>query len=296
MSLFNRIASNFILPNAYNDWTTYRDTLTKYLIKETDCVSLPLNLESLMEMGCSLPTLAIIGAGACNDIDLSKLMPHFSKITLIDYDRTAMKQALSTYHIASENCIEIKPLSLNGIKSSDYESFCDDLQAYVHFNQKNLTLVEFEDFALSRLKNIYETYTSYDIPLEPNGYDYIWCFGVHSQFQAMFSYITQAFLLNLKEMLPSPSQTFIKITNYLKLQNDIFIPHFHNALLRSAKKAVFLGLEQHRENNTEAIEGANQAIEDIRSRNLNVTESTILWPFYPEGNISYQMLIQKIIL
>lgn len=296
MSLYKQIKENFILPNAFEDWREYREELTKFLIQEVDQVTLPLSFSGNIDLEEHLPTLAIIGAGECNDIDLKKLAEHFSKITLIDYNEEAMEQAIKTYNLEDSKQIELLSVSLDGIDDRDYEEFCEDLQTYVRLNQGNFSIEEFEEFALSKLTGICQKRRQSEIPLESHTYDYIWCFGVHSQLQAMFSYICYAFLQNLKEMFPSPLNEFTNINRYLKSENDSFIPHFHDALLSSAKKAVFLGLELHRTNDTEPIEGAYQAIQNIRSRNLKVTESSICWPFYPCGNITYEMLIQKISL
>lgn len=308
MSLYKQIRENFILPNAFEDWRAYRNTLTKYLIKEVDSVSLPLEFSSNTDLEEHLPTLAIIGAGACNDIDLARIKNHFSKITLIDCNEAALHQALTTYDLTEADNVELKNISLTGITDSDYEEFCEELQAYIQLNQQTFSMEEFEEFALSKLKSIYEKRRQAELPLIST-YDYIWCFGVHSQLQAMFSYICHAFFVNLKEMFPSPLNDFIKINEYLKSENDRFIPHFHDVLLSCAKKSVFLGMEQQRISTSEAvngeanntcesdsIEGAYQGILDIRSRNLNVTESSILWPFYPEKDIAYHMLVQTIMV
>lgn len=239
MSLYKQIKENFILPNAFEEWKEYRDTLTRYLIKETDFVSLPLQFNQEMRIENHFPTLAIIGAGACNDIDLAKLAEHFSKITLIDYNKEALEQAIQTYELAEANHIEIKTVSLNGITDSNYESFCEDLQDYVRLNQNTLSTEAFEDFSLSKLKTIYKKSRQAAIPLAPVSYDYIWCFGVHSQLHAMFSYICQAFFVNLSEISSSTSDSLHNINNYLKSENDNFIPCFHDALLSSAKKSCF---------------------------------------------------------
>lgn len=296
MSLYKQIRENFILPNAFSEWKEYRDTLTRYLIKETDNIALPLQFTSNMSPNTLLPTLAIIGAGACNDFDLAKLAEHFSKITLIDCNREALEQAIQTYELTEANHIELKTVSLNGITDFDYESFCEDLQDYVRSNQNTLNMKAFEEFALLKLKTIYKKSRQVAIPLAPASYDYIWCFGVHSQLQAMFSYICHAFFINLNELSSATSDSLHNINNYLKSENDFFIPQFHDALLSSAKKAVFLGLEKNRIGNPEAVEGACQAFADIKGRVLNVTEQNILWPFYPEGNITYDMQILKITL
>ncbi|MCI8507879.1 MAG: hypothetical protein HFJ06_04865 [Lachnospiraceae bacterium] len=293
MKLYDQIKSHFLLPDAYKDWTYYRDTLTRYLISQTDLIPLPLSFHAGMKQSEMLPTLAIIGAGACNDIDLSRIAPHFSKITLIDNDETAMKKALRIYHLEDSPSICLLPVSLNGITDSDYRQFCDSLQTYIQL--PSFTPEEFEAFSISQIEHIFQRNRLTAIPLAPVSYDYIWCFGVHSQLQAMFSYIYHVFTVNLQNMLfPDTSIPGEAFSNCLKEENDFFIPRFHDALLSSAKTAVFVGCEQKRSGQETPIEGACQAIHDLRRRSLSLTESTILWNFYPAGGISYEMLIQKI--
>lgn len=297
MNLYDEIKSHFELPNAFTDWTDYRNTLTDYLISETDQITLPLSFRPDMAQSDFLPTLAIIGAGACNDLNLQVLSAHFSKITLIDYDTAAMKKALITYHSEDNPVIELFPVSLNGLDDSDYRHFCEQLQSFARTSNFPLSRERFDQYALSLLELYYQKSRQRTIPLLPASYDYIWCFGVHSQLQAMFSYIYHVFDVNLhdtfvKDTLNAPSL----FTNRLKEENNFFIPLFDDALLASAKKAVFIGCERHRTGQDEAVEGAYQAIHDLQSRNLPLTEKVILWPFRPADNLFYEMLIQKITL
>ena len=297
MHLYDEIKSHFKIPNAFSNWENYRNTLTSYLIAETDQISLPLSFGNHMKETEFLPTLAIIGAGSCNDLDLAALSAHFSKITLIDYDMDAMKEALTTYHLENNPVIELRPISLNGLDDADYQQFCEQLQVFVTACGSSLSRKDFDTYALSLLENFYEKSRKTTIPLFPASYDYIWCFGVHSQLQSMFSYIYQVFEINLKDIFTNNSEPSLNsFTHRLKEENNYFIPRFHDAILASAKKSVFIGCEHKRLGVNTAIEGAYQGIYDLRNRHLSMTEHVILWNFYPEKHISYEMLIQKITL
>lgn len=83
MSLYEDLLQKQFLPHAYEDWAEYRNAISNYLIASTAADS----------------TLAIFGAGCCNDWDLSLLAGHFSSITLIDNNLPAMKQALKRYQL-----------------------------------------------------------------------------------------------------------------------------------------------------------------------------------------------------
>lgn len=273
----------------------YRDSVTRYLIHETNQVSVPLSFNAGTYETDLLPTLAIIGAGACNDFDLQELISHFSKITLLDYDTKAMNTALETYDLTNCPQVECKTLSMSGLNDSHYEEFCNKLQTYVQCNLNRLTPSAFEDYAISLIQDYLEQIQDYTIPLQQNAYDYICCFGVHSQLQAMFSYIYRAFEVNLREMIffdaPDFSTRFAKC---LQTENERFIPLFHNALLSCAKQGIFLGLEQKRTNDNGAIEGTYQAILDIEKRNLHAKETTMIWPFLPAEDVLYEMSVLKI--
>lgn len=297
MNLYDEIKSHFDLPNAFTDWTNYRNTLTGYLIAETDRIALPLSFSPDMDPSQLLPTLAIIGAGACNDLDLETLSHHFSQITLIDYDSAAMEKALSTYHLKNCPVIELLPLSLNGLYDSDYRNFCRQLQIFVKAAASTISFQTFQQHALSLLNFYYQKSRQMMLTHFPVSYDYIWCFGVHSQLQVMFSYIYHAFEVHLHAAFINDSSNFDHLfTKRLKEENDFFIPRFHNVLFSGAKKAVFIGCEQKRQGYEGPIEGAYQAIHDLKSRNLSLTEHVILWPFCPADHISYEMLVQKITL
>ena len=295
MTLYEKIKKNFILPTAYEDWQEYRNSLTNYLIQETNHVSVPLTFHANMDETTLLPSLAIIGAGACNDIDLQTLLSHFSTITLLDYDKEAMDTALETYHLKDCPYVECKTISLNGLSDSHYQEFCNKLQDYIQSTSGNFTPEEFENYAIMLVDDYLTSIADYSIPLTENSYDYICCFGVHSQLQAMFSYIFHVFEMNIKELyFPNADDFNVRFTTRLKKENETFIPRFHDALLNCAKQAVFLGLEQKRTSNDEAIEGAYQAIQDINNRNVLKKETTMLWSFLPQDNIEYVMSIIKI--
>lgn len=295
MTLYEEIKKNFMLPTAYEDWKDYRNSLTHYVIRKTNQVSLPLSFHANMDEEALFPTLAVVGAGACNDLDLTKLISHFSKITLLDYDARAMETALETYHLTDCSYIECKTISLNGLNDSHYVEFCNRLQAYVQCNLDMLTPATFEDYAITLLQSYLEEIKNYAIPLQENSYDYICCFGVHSQLQAMFSYIYRAFEVNLRELKFFDAPDFsTRFSKRLQEENERFIPHFHDVLLSCARQGVFLGLEQKRNKVDSAIEGAYQAILDVENRNLCIEETIMNWPFLPLEDIFYEMSILKI--
>ena len=83
MSVYDELLKTQTIPHAYENWAEYRRELTEYLTGVTDAGS----------------TLAVFGAGSCNDLDLCMLREHFSQITLIDCQKESMFAALDTYRV-----------------------------------------------------------------------------------------------------------------------------------------------------------------------------------------------------
>lgn len=311
MSLYREIKQHFHIPEAFTDWTEYRNTLTDYLIHQTDSFEVPLHFTQGMTTSKLQPSLLVIGAGACNDLDLAKLISHFSNITLLDSDQSALETAIANYHLEQCSNITLSVKSLNGLTDHDYQLFCEELSDFLrmqHLTGIPITTESFDDYACTLLQHFLSGCVNYSIPLPENSYDFIWCFGVHSQLQAMFSYIHHAFQINLQKMYPDFNITKgTQFENILKEENNRFIPVFHDALLQCARQKAFIGLEASRSllaadgltfsfANNAPIEGAYQGLLDLESRNLNLQKNGILWPFRPDDNIYYQMQIEEITL
>jgi hypothetical protein len=309
MSLYQDIKEHFSIPEAFQDWTAYRETLTAYLIDSADTFSVPLSSLVVPEESTLLPSLLIIGAGCCNDLDLGKIAPHFSSITLLDKDLDSMKKAIDTYHLEQNHHIHLLEESLNGITDSDYETFCEEMQHFVRQQMscnRHLSYEEFENFSCDLLKTYLEKSADSTIPLSKQGYDYVWCVGVHSQLHAMFSYIHRVFEVNLRNLCPDfPKKETSPFDNKLKEENNHFIPLFHNALLQCARQKLFIGLEIQRAHLEDAdtvfppaeisdIEGASQGLTDLQKRKLQLTEHSLFWPFRPKDNLYYQMQLEDI--
>lgn len=291
MNLYDSLKRNFILPDAYEDWHNYRNTLTSYLIRQADEITLPLTDCSIFSSVFSKPTLAIVGAGACNDLDLSALTAHFSQITLIDYDIPATKQALCTYHLETHPQIVQKEESLTGITENDYRKFCSMLQFFLQESQQLPSPTEFEAYAISLIRQFYTNREHHAWHPAPDTFDYIWCFGVHSQLQSMFSYIYHAFCLNLAHQNTdwiSPNADVFHAT--LKEYNTQHIPKINDHLIAAARHTAIFGNE-----NSPQIEGAALCISDLRKRRELQKEGLVLWPFCPKQQISYEMLIQHLV-
>lgn len=306
MSIFQDIKKSFRIEEAFDNWVNYRNTLTDYLIGLADGENVPLYFPKDILKEMQLPTLAIVGAGECNDIDLKRILPYFSKIALIDMDEEAMKGALCKYGLYNCDTIIVKPISLTGISNAAYEGFTDALIDYLQEVKEVITPKSFEDFAVKRLREQYENLKKPTGSKDLGKYDYVWCFGLHSQIQSLYGYIYHCFLLNLKHSLfQGQVLQDERFMDCLRDMNTLMIPEINNILLSMTKRMCVIGNEWDTLSDPKEayyvdiqpanpIEGAYQGIMDIRNRDYNINESMIMWPFDKERNIYYEMLIQTI--
>ncbi|MGN0438249.1 MAG: hypothetical protein ACI4F4_06955 [Lachnospiraceae bacterium] len=306
MSLYKQIKENFKIKTAYEEWAAYRKTLTDYLIGLVDCEKLSLDSLSHISVDLKLPTIAIVGAGACNDIDLNRILPYFSKITLIDVDEHSVHEALCREGLQDSKLIEKRILSLTGIMDEDYKDFIGILQCYLKENMHHITPQRFSDYAIDCMEQLYKEKSKVSNLRDFGQYDYVWCFGVHSQLQSMFGYIYNTFLAYLKEEVFSfEEMTEHPFFDKLRIMNKKLIPEINDLLIESSNECTIIGNEWdllHNKNENyilcdspgHAIEGAYQAICDIRKRENNCYEKMLLWPFSEEKEIFYMVLIQEI--
>lgn len=301
MHLYEQIKSHFIIPDAYSDWSNYRNHLTRMIIESTNQVSLPLSFHQGMTDRDLLPTLLILGAGACNDLNLADLSPHFSHITLLDEDSDAMQHALLQYDLTGDSHITCERTSLTGITEQDYMEFCDELSFFLAEHNDDITPMSFCRHAVSLVKQTLSNITYTDI-LEQSSYDHVCCFGVHSQLLAMYSYIFHAFDVNLRNGLFRNADASVcdnataLYMQTLKEWNDTLIPQINTQILECARQTAWFGLEIKRSTDSSplTIEGARQAISDLQTRHLAITSHTTVWPFCPEDHLLYDMWIARV--
>lgn len=306
MSLYEQIKDNFNIKTAYEEWEAYRNTLTDYLIDLVDCEKLSLDCLQHISDELKLPSIAIVGAGACNDIDLNRILPYFSKITLIDVDENSVDEAMCREGLQHNQLIEKRILSLTGLRDEDYEEFTGMLQCYLNENMYRITPQCFLDYAVHCVELLYKERGTVANVHAFGGYDYVWCFGVHSQLQSMFGYIYKTFLSFLKEEVFSFEEVMEQpFFDKLKVINKTLVPAINDLLIGCSNMCTVLGNEWdllHNKNENyilcdapgHGIEGAYQAICDIRKRENNCCEKMLLWPFSEEKEIYYMMLIQEI--
>lgn len=269
-AIFKKIAAGYTITNARNDWTEYRRAVTDYIINNSD-------------EGASL---AILGAGRCNDLDINRLGEHFGSITLVDRDIEALNAVNAEYAKGSGRAV-LKLLERDFVGIS-YDSYIDYTAAVItelrsHAEGETETAAAGTESVLAR---IYGEREGYRFTL-PEQYDYVTAIGVCSQLNSMPAHISEA--LGMEE-----------VPEIISSRTDRIVRDFLDTAFSAAEKAVFTGDELLRLPDSYCIDGAIQSlsyIEELAEKGqLAVpTHMSVIWPFDPARGRFYEMVVYKII-
>ena len=178
MSVYDELLKTQTIPHAYENWAEYRRELTEYLTGVTDAGS----------------TLAVFGAGSCNDLDLCMLREHFSQITLIDCQKESMFAALDTYQLREDASLGLKEADFLGITPAEYREYADDVLRMIQVEGKDTDMPEVAEYAILRMKELYARAERRPLDFGEKTYDYAIAAGVHSQINNMFAWLWQVYL------------------------------------------------------------------------------------------------------
>ncbi len=270
-SLYDQLIGLTKIPGARDQWQQYRDELTNIIIEE-----------------CHGGSLLIVGAGECNDINVSVLSKKFDSITL--FDRSYGTDNIP--HIEDAN-IPISYVSgdILGISDDSYRKLCADVQNYIALNMDSFSMKALADRYLMIIEDMYNNACP-DIPFTSNSFDNVVCVGVHSQVNNMLAWMWDAYESAL-------GQQDARVHKYISSENNRIIKAFNDRLFDITRKHIIIGAEQGRTGSGGAIEGAHQCILDVQQRiggysYVDVNLTLIDWPFDIERDIVYQMLIASI--
>lgn len=297
ISLYDEIGRQSRIEGTWESWQTYRKQLTDFITGQ---------------MEDAKPDVVIVGAGACHDMELIRLLPLTRQITLLDNDRDVLAQA--SQHVGDAKSLRCQSVSVDGVQEADYREFCEQLLRYLR-QAGQPDIAEFDAYALSLLTGCFdradaEWEKEKQGDMLPQADVYI-CVGLCSQLQTMFGYVYQVLRSYLRQMCGAHAQEdgMNRVETLLMQRNSIVIPRIHDRILDRAKRKVILGNEYRRSLQRqeialrqaetplldgEAIEGAYQAIRDVRRRSLKQTEYTAYWPFDEKNGVGYEMILQVI--
>lgn len=272
-SIYTQLKKMQRIPGAYEKWAGYRCAMTDYILSNTGRDS----------------SLAVFGAGCCNDIDLARLVGHFGSITLYDIDEAAMRQALMRCQLHEYPGIGIHVLNLTGITASDYEAFSDLLTGQLQLFGTSIDPELLAAGALSYLHTIYDRIRNHRIQLGKDRFDYTVSFGLHSQLNNMFAWIWNAFAQSLG--CPDASDGETSVLSYLAAQNAPVISQVNDTILGCTGNTAFFANELENLSSHTPVSGALECIRDIKKRCPGCTAAVADWNF--SETVTYRMLLQK---
>ena len=276
MNLYDQLRTLQVMDNAFTEWTDYRKDLTDYIITHT----------------LSNQSLAIWGAGRCNDLDLERLSSHFQSITLLDQDENAMQAAIYRYNLGDSKNIHTRVIDFVGITDEDYRQYAAYLVDEVRKKGIHIKYNCLVEVVLEVLEHLYQKIIYHAIPIEKNSFDYAIVIGVHSQLISMLEWIWSIILQTIQ-------QEEYEVRHAIGMMNDGVVEKFNQTVLNTTRKNVIMGYELGRLDRAGVVQGAHQAMEDIKKRackeEIEITNTVILeWPFNLKEGIAYKVKLQKI--
>lgn len=276
MDLYSQLLKLQVIENAYTEWATYRNKLTDYLIKEAK----------------GHDSIAIFGAGRCNDIDLKRLATHFNEVTLIDKDVEAMKSGINNQKVAHLEQIKIREVDFVGISSEAYRTYANTLINEIKKRGVKTSCTELAKLAIKEIEKLTENANEITLDFGVACYETTVVVGVHSQLLSMVEWIWSIMLQTIQQDEPSVRSRIIEM-------NEKYVKRFNEAVIKATKDTMIIGCEQGRVGRVGTIQGATQAIQHINEQVINgemyrLDYTELEWPFNRIQGISYLMGIQSI--
>lgn len=256
LNMFDELKKLQTVAGAYKEWSSYRYKVTEYIVNNTT----------------DFESIAIFGAGKCNDIDLKILESKFKKVVLIDKDMASM--GLNQYSLENSNKIELIACDFLGIEDSEYRDYEYLVRNYFFTKTNKLNN---RHKILSFLDNLTVKINKYSLVFEKDAYKNSILIGVHSQINV---YLQQIWSIFLQATGKGDNLAIDKI----KKMNDIVAKKLNAAVIESTEDKLFFGYEMGIEGQSGLIEGAIQAENDLELRlesgliNFS-SEFKLLWPF-----------------
>lgn len=259
------------MPRAWDDWADYRRQWSRFIISRSEPET----------------SILVVGAGACNDYELVQFSGFFKKIYLFDLDEAAMREGIG--RLPPECRGKAEPLTGDflGISPGEYTEFCHALQEEVNRRGKNTDIKDLAAMALPLVEELYASAKKRREGLVLPHVDYAAVSGVHSQINHMLPWIWDAYMQALGQREGS---VFCRIS----AENDRIMRETNDKLLAAAGRGLFVCAEKSRVGVPGSVEGARQALEDLKRRpdgkNLLLTDmGSFLWGYDLRQRIIYEM-------
>lgn len=277
MNVIDEIKKEFEIPGAFESWAVYREEVTDLILGTA-----------------STGSIALLGIGPANDIDLRRLSERFERIMLIDLDREGMERGLVRYGLQHCPRVQLWSASLSGVTMEDVAAFFETLYDQVVRSGRALTEAAFMEMSQAALEQIrrkvFATREVLRARLPKEHYDMVVSVGLHSQFWSILSYSWLTLAGNVEAQILGHAMNHDPFFEALRAIDDEFIPVLNEVMLSMGDRAI-IAVE---EDEAHPVEGAFQSMQDIRQHYPDVQEKRLHWPFRPEEGKSYEMLFQII--
>lgn len=266
----------------FNDWEEYRNNLTDYVmdsiesyytreyLKRTGKKRLvrEYGMKEIVEELGEKPSLAIWGAGGCNDIDICRLAKYF-KLILIDHNLEKIVYAKKRFNLSDDECICVD-LKFWDISNDDYLM----MEAMIKDEVTGEELGNYIEDMIAKMPG-------YDYSTMPH-FDFSVAVGLVSQLNSRL-----AALIHINKYQ-------YDMTKYLYDMNFDAVDKFLNAIVGITNKMFVLGYED-RILETEGKVAGNDILENritsmIESENIkNFMDKELVWNFISEKSYIMQI-------
>lgn len=271
MTVYDALEKRHEMPRAWDDWADYRKAWSDWIIRYCKWDS----------------SILIIGAGACNDYDLEHFLKFFGKILLFDLDEAAMQKAVRRIPTEQRNKIELYTGDFLGITPTAYQEFCRVIQEEINHRGKLTDVNELAQTAMPLVEQLYANAKNNRESLRLPKADYVAVSGVHSQVNHMLPWIWQAYMQAL-------GQREDTIFQRASQENARIMQEMNDKMLAAAGQMLFVSAEKTRVGVPGGVEGAWQALEDLKKRpegsEICIAESrSFAWGYDLRQNMIYEM-------
>lgn len=247
--------------DGFERWKAYRERLTDYIISKMD----------------SGKSVAILGVGESNDLDLQRICQHAGVVTLVDKDLESMERALQKYGLEGTSKIKLVKQDFIGITKEEYIQAIEVVRRDIVKLQNMFSPIASGPKYTKEIEKIFNGVNSREVSLGIDEHDYIISIGVHSQ---LFNFLEWAWSI-LLDVVQRKNSAYKAVEKMIDEQNTLYMPRFNDALMTKTKERAFIGLEFKEVERDSFPQGALQAIRDLLKKN-NDEDSVCyqdIWPY-----------------
>lgn len=259
--------------SAYDEWADYRVNLTDFIISHCD----------------QLGSITIYGAGRCCDIDIGRMVKHFSEVSLVDINQASMLEAMDYYGLRNNPKVSCYMRDFAGIPESSYVYLIEEMVRDIDRNGLPESV-----HICSVLDSIYETARKHILDFSRMRSDYVLVLSVHSQLNDLADWICT----DLAQKSGCGLQQVETIRQRIAQETKVMVRKFNDALIRSTVRQLFTGYEIGISSIPKQVQGAVEASEDLTRRMKEgqigrCAELRLDWPYNLQKGIIYNMLLTK---